>query len=54
VQGEFPNSGPYRSLTLRFFARLGCEMYHLGSLSGQDTICIAHNGLGCNHGAGAI
>jgi len=53
-QGEFPNADPYGSLALVFFGRLGCEMDHPGALGGQDAGCIALNGLGCNHCAGAI
>jgi len=29
-------------------------MDHPGPLSGQDAGCIAPNGLGCNHSAGAL
>ena len=52
-QGEFPNAEPYGSLTLGFFRRLGSEMYHPRAQGGQGAGCIAPNGLGCNHCAGA-
>jgi len=53
-QGEFLNEDLDRSLTLVFFRRLGCEIDHPGALGGQHVGCIAPNGLGCNHSAGAL